>query len=237
MNIGPCVYPRCNDGQGNPVLTSLGVCDQCRPRYSQTLTWLADDYATLRVGLPSPAVRGVRVRTGAREGFGHPAEWASDEARSVALLVNQIEDGLREYAGQEPADHPGVFQDRLAFQGFGYLGLHFETLCTYPGAAVAATAIVDKHRTIRAGLGYTRQADKLPTPCPRCNTTGLVALGGKHTTIECQACGHRVRPEHYEFLTKVAADNAITTRRASDWDLLDRYDTQPTAAPTPGGTP
>ncbi|MFC3299622.1 hypothetical protein FJV46_10615 [Arthrobacter agilis] len=224
MSTGPCTYPRCTDGEGNPVLTSLGICDNDRIRYGQVIRWLADDYATLRLGLPSPTIRGVRVRTTTREEFGHPAEWASDEARSIALLLNQIEDGLREYSGQEPADHPGIFQDRLALQGFAYLALHFESLCTYPEAGTAATAIVDKHRTIRAGLGYTRQADKLPTPCPKCNTVGLVSLGGNRAVIECQACGHRVRPEHYEYLTKVAAETAITTSRASDWDLLDRYD-------------
>lgn len=236
MSIGPCAYPRCNDGTGNPVLTSLGICDDDRARLRTALYRLADDYATLRLGLPAPVVRGVRVRTSTRQEFGHPAEWASQEARSIALLVNDIEDGIREHAGQDPASHPGIYQDRLAQQGFAFLHLHFELLCTYPKAAEAAAAIVDKHRTIRAGLGYTRQADKLPTPCPRCNTVGLVSLGGNRAVIECQACGHRVRPEHYEYLTKVAAESAVTTRRASDWDLLARYDsTNP--APTTGGTP
>lgn len=229
MSIGPCAYPRCNDGEGNPVLTSLGICDDDRVRYAQVLKWLADDYATLRIGLPSPSIRGVRVRTSANESFGHPAEWASDEARSIALLVNQIEDGIREYGGQDPASHPGTYQDRLALQGFAYLALHFELLCTYTEASTAAAAIVDKHRTIRAGLGYTRQADKLPTPCPKCNTVGLVSLGGKSTSIECQACGHRVRPEHYEYLTKMAADAALSTRRTSDADLVTRYDTRESA--------
>jgi hypothetical protein len=227
VSIGPCAYPRCNDGEGNPVLTSLGICDDCRIRYVQVLHWLAEDYALLRSTLPSPAIRGVRVRTSTRQEFGHPAEWASDEARSIALLVNQVEDGIREYDGQDPASHPGIYQDRLAHQGFVYLNLHFELLCTYPAAGAAAEAIVDKHRTIRAGLGHTRQADKLPTPCPRCNTVGLVSLGGNRAVIECQACGHRVRPEHYEYLTKLAADNAVERCRASDWDLLDRYDTRP----------
>jgi hypothetical protein len=93
-----------------------------------------------------------------------------------------------------------------------------------PNAAVAAAALVDKHCTIRAGLGYTKRADRLLTPCPRCNTVGRVSYGGKRAYIECQACTYRVRPEYYEHLTKVAAENPTVTARANDWTLLDRYD-------------
>ncbi len=219
MSIGPCLYPRCG-GHADPVLTSLTICDGCRGKYWRLLRWLAEDYVVLRSQLPAPVVSGARVRSSSQVGFGHPAEWASDEARAIAVLVSQVEDALREFVSDRPASHLFGPELRLAVDGFAYLRTRFEALCTFPAAGHAAEELVERHRKIRAGLGFSRRVERLTVPCPRCNLLTLEADGSCGETIMCSQCGHRVRAGNYSLLVEVA----VGVVQSQDDDLLDRYD-------------
>lgn len=121
-----------------------------------------------------------------------------------ALLSAALETAVRERHVKENV-HTGVRAPRLAvrsresvFLANADVALIAETIDrdTPSSRFFAATglrfskATAVRRRDIRqddAGLGYTRQADKLPTPYPKCNTVGLVSLGGNRAVIECQA--------------------------------------------------
>ncbi len=228
--VGRCVYPRCIGTDGKPLLTTLGVCEPCRGRYRQLLSWLADDYAQLHIMLPAPVRRGISVRSSSKESFGHPAEWASDEARHVATLLYQIEDALRLYRGVRQRDGWGIREVRLVHRALTYLVNCFDDLCTFPGAELAAEELTKWHYKLRAALGHTRRAEYLALPCPKCNLLKVAAA--PHTGRPfCEACGHRIRAEFVPSLTSFA----VRIVQTIDDELVAAYDAANAVSDTPEG--
>lgn len=207
--VAPCIYPGCDDGYGNPELTTQRMCHPSRNRYHKLLRWLTEDYVTLKASMPPPA-KGETIRHGAPTSFGHPAEWASDTCRDIAGLLNDIEDQLRTTTNTGPALYVAP-EPVLVRNAYRYLTNHFETLCTYPNAGPTAQAVNDTHHTIRSALGKTRFVQKLPTPCPSCDTHALVRTIHQ---ITCESCDRIILEEEYPFLARMVLDS-----------LIDAYDT------------
>ena len=55
MNVSPCVHPRCSNADGDPRLTTTGMCEPCRRRYRRELDWLSADYWQIAATMPTPA--------------------------------------------------------------------------------------------------------------------------------------------------------------------------------------
>lgn len=206
--VAPCVYPRCDDGHGDPELTGDGICDSCRRRYRRLLGWLAEDYVAVKTMMPAPVrpAAGGRYVAASRRSYGHPAEWASDTAALIAYVLGWVEDGLRDTLGDEPPPHPRTVEAHRVEHALAYLTARFDALCVYPAALDTAVELVDLHALVRRSLGLTRFVQRLPTPCPDCGTAALLRSVGQ---IECGQCATVIREEHYPFLTRVVIDDLI----------------------------
>lgn len=208
--IAPCCYPRCDDGGGNARLTHDGICAPCQDRYGRLLGWLALDYVTLRVEMPAPTGKAAERVTASTEP-GHPAEWASDTAALIAYVLNEVEDGLREHQGDDPAPHPGTMEPRRVVHAIRYLQPRVDKLATYPGAQATARELVDLHGQVRGALGHARQRQHVAAPCPECDLLTLYRTVDRSTVdeITCEACGHRIAAEHYGLYARIVLDEAI----------------------------
>jgi ribosomal protein L37AE/L43A len=213
--VQPCVYPGCDAGEGQPALTTQVMCGRSRRRYRREVDWIVMDYVTLKMTMPAPVKRGGSIRSSNLRSYGHPAEWASDKAAEIAQALNWIEDGLRDHLGYAPPPNPGVDHNRLVAHAYKLLTDKFDDLCTYPIAGDSATEIHDLHTDVRRLLGQTRFVQRLPTPCPACDTAALVRTVDQ---IACEECGEVIKPEHYDFMATVILDELITaydTREAA----------------------
>jgi hypothetical protein len=211
-NIAPCVYPGCMDVDGNPRLTREVICGSSRRHYRMLLDRLVCHYKLLRADLPqfSPPTDERLMRVASRE-YGHPAEWASDAARSIADHLNWTHDALAEHLSHDPPPHPGSREVGRVAVAHHYLAAWFDDLCVFPGAGDTATATYDLDREIRRGLGMTNPVWHVPLPCP-VQTCGLLTLyrhAGENECVECRACGQVIRPEHYGLLARMILDEMI----------------------------
>jgi len=211
-NISPCAYPGCRDDDGNARLTREVICEPSRRHYRKILDRLAMHYVVLRMTLPKPvpATRERVMRVVAKE-YGHPAEWASDMARAVADQMGEAHDGLADHLRHDPPPHPGSREYGRVAHAHHYLTSWFERLCEYPAAGDTAEALYDLDRVIRRGLGQTDPRRHLPVPCPGCELLTLVQeIDGAGTdSVECQACGHLIRAEHYGLWTRMLVDDML----------------------------
>jgi ribosomal protein L37AE/L43A len=216
--IAPCVYPNCHDMDGNPRLTHDIICQASRYQYRRTLDWLALDYVHLKstMGTPTRGGSEVRYESPKSKSFGHPSEWASMTCTEIASALNWAEDGLRDHLGHTPGIRPDARETIVVSHGYRYLTAQFEGLCEYPAAGDTAGELDELHRKIRRHLGLTRWVQRLPTPCPWCDTLALVRTVGQ---IDCEACGKTIDEKHYEWLAGHIIDR-----------LIDDYDTQAATA-------
>lgn len=207
MPVAPCAYPGCDDGEGNAALTTDVICTRSRRHYRKVLDWLTIDYVTVKTQMPKPAKRTAGAQRRAQREYGHPAEWASDMAREIAEVMNLIEDGLRDYRGDEPPPNlRTAAEPRVVEHARRYFDVRFDDLCTYPAAADTAVELDDLHQKVRRALGQTRFAQRIPTPCPECDVAALVRTVDQ---IDCRSCGAQIPESHYEFFANVLIDEVI----------------------------
>ena len=114
----------------------------------------------------------------------------------IASAFNWAEDGLRDYLGHTPGIRPDARENIVVAHGYRYLTAQFDGLCVYPAAGDTATELADLHGKIRRHLGLTRWVQRLPTPCPWCDTAALVRTVGQ---IDCEMCGKTIDEKHYEW--------------------------------------
>lgn len=216
MGVSPCKYPKCADRNGDPELTPDGMCFRCQRRFARTLGWLVMDWVNLSTNLPTPARRGRQERRTAQKVFGHPAEWASDTAAAITSVLNEHHEALADYLGDTPAPHPGVSEHRRVRAAWDYLECRIDRLAATDFGHDAAVDICDLHGQTRARLGLTRPRQILPTPCPACELRTLFrTIDIKHDSIECGACGHTIREEHYPFYTRMVLDTILSIDQAA----------------------
>jgi ribosomal protein S27E len=210
-NISSCPYPGCRDSDGNPRLTRDVICDASRRHYATIIDRLVLHYVLLRATLPKPVPPpGERVmRIVARE-YGHPAEWASDTARSIADHFGETHEALAEHLHHRQPRGLRAESQRVS-DAHHYMTVWFEQLCTWPAAGDTAEALVDLDRDVRRGLGKTDPQRHLPVPCPQCELLTLVrSLDHAGTDeVECRACGHVIHAEHYGLWTRMLVDDML----------------------------
>lgn len=216
MGISPCTFPNCRDMNGDPQLTSLGMCEPCQRRFARLIGWLVMDWVHLATELPTPARRGRQERETAQKVFGHPAEWASDTAAEIAGILNEHHEGLADELGDSPPPHPGTSEAVRVRAAWDYLECRVDRLAASSFGGDAAVDIKDLHGQVRSRMGLTKPRQLLPTPCPSCELRTLfrsVDVGAD--SIDCGNCGHTIREEHYPFYTRVVLDTLLAEERAA----------------------
>lgn len=226
----PCVYPNCDDGSDpedlTPRLTKHVICGPCRKRYAKVLHWLVVDYVTLKSSLPQPVEVGQGRRPHVKRpgGVGHPRAWASDTARDIADLFNQLEDDVREQVGDSAGPSPSVLEAARVQHAYRYLTARFDELCTHPASGDVSESLATLHSRIRGASGYRRHFRTLEAPCPNCDLAGFLEIGDGEGTdrIECGACHESIPERMYDFFVKTLAEGALDA-------LIAEYDTREAA--------
>jgi hypothetical protein len=191
------------------------MCKHCQRRFARLLGWLVMDWVHLATALPTPSAGGRQEVRTSQKVYGHPAEWASDTAADIAAVLNATHDALADHLGHRSAPtSPGeVFRVRAAWD---FLECRIPELALYSGGEDAAIEMRDLHGKIRSRLGLTRPRQLLPTPCPACDLRTLFrSIDAYNDSIECGACGHIIREEHYPFYTRLVLDTILSTDQAA----------------------
>lgn len=224
MSIGPCQYPRCNDGHGEPVLTTYGMCEDCQDRYARLLGWLRDDYVHLVTEFPKPASNGTPAgQAPAKLGYGHPAEWASNEAQELAALLTEVHNNLDETLGRALPLHRTTGEALRVAEAIRVLSLNIPALCNMPGAGDVADELNAAHGHIRRSLGQARLIHRLPTPCAKCGYRSLIRSPGQDS-IECQNCGKRYTADDYARLLRYEVGAGLQDVAGQRDDAIAAYD-------------
>lgn len=211
MKVAPCVYPSCSGDEGQPVLTSLTVCDDCRHRLRRLLDDVALDYARLKRYMPKPAPSGTGGGGGGQKSFGHPAEWASSTAQDIARNLNEIHDDLADVLGATPAPHPGTDEAGQVARAHRFLVANFPALCTASVLDWAAVVWSESHTGVMRSLGMTRMVKRLAAPCPTCGVCAMVLIPAprprrgqppQDAFIQCRECGADFDAAAYDGYTR-----------------------------------
>lgn len=214
MTIAPCIYPKCSDTDGNPILTTLTICDPSRHHYRRNLDRIVLDYIEIATTMPTPITTDINHTRGPQGTPGHPRAWASDTLRHIAEILDGAETSLRDHRHDTPPAPPGTIREaRLVNRAWTYLTHHFDDLCTYPGAQATATEVYDTHNHIRRALGHTTITTRLPTACPWCELTTLVRTIDRaaNDTISCDNCHHTITDDLYTWFARRELDHLIDT--------------------------
>ena len=191
----------------------------------RTLHYLTLDYLTLTTQFPTPP-RTPGRRTPSRE-YGHPAEWASVTATTIADDLTSWHDYMAEHRGERRPRRKrlGTTRDGLDIWQYAaqpqarvaaavrYLEPRIEQLCEL-APAEALKELPDLHHTVRRTLGYTRPHHILPIPCPNqdCELRTLTRTQGiGQDFIVCGHCGYTIKAVHYPLLVRIALDTIVDT--------------------------
>ena len=198
-----------------PPITEAEICDRCRSRLRRAIDRIIYDYCLLHAWMADP-IRHVNsdadTRRGGSKAFGHPAEWASDTMRRLALALWSWEDAVRDHLGHSPVPSPGRAESRIVAESWRYLTAQFDALANFPGSSTALSELEDLHGRLYAGLGRSREVRRLPTPCPDCGNVTLrwtVDFGRDSITCVTDGCGREVKPEHYLLYARVSLDELV----------------------------
>lgn len=227
----PCRYPGCKDHEGNPRITSDGMCitthrngqnSGCQTRFRQDITRLILDWVNLHHYMPTPLLREQTRRTTSRE-YGHPAEWASDTAAHIAGLLNDIHDNLAEALNATPPPHPGTTETVRIRAAWKFIDPRIQDLARQEWAGDSAEEVRQLHGRIRSRLGHSNPTETIPMPCPndRCGLRTLERRIRPGTDlITCGNCGYTVKDDrdgsNYRWLVRVCLDTLITASDARE---------------------
>lgn len=232
--IAPCIFPGCRDDDGNPVLTSIGTCPDCHPKFHRLITDVTLDYVNLKHNMPKPVAKNKAGRgSPSRAGYGHPAEWASDTAAEIKETLFWLTEELASELLAEPPLRLGSDEAAVVRESHRYLLNNFDWLARMPMAEHAALELTELHKAVREGMGHTRMGERLPAPCPSCDVAALVrreptrpryrGMAGQDGYIRCANCARELALTSYDALVASSVANVATERAADIDDALARY--------------
>lgn len=205
MTVSPCKYPGCDRDNGDPQLTDLGMCEPCQRRYGRLLEWLVEDWAILHTVMPAPVRRSASAKSSNRV-YGHPREWASDTAASIAGRMYWTAAELAEALGEKPPRR-AIREAGTLRAAYRYLEPRVEQLALMEGAEAAAAELNELHRRTRSALGKTRAVARLKgVPCLECNACALVL---SEDNAVCESCGRIFERRLFGLVARHWVDSLI----------------------------
>lgn len=196
-------------------------------RLRQTIYWLTLDWITLRNQPPTLPVQRLQdvARSSNVRDYGHPNEWASDNARDIVDILTSWHQLLAEHRGETPpvkgittggngwrtTTPAPLSEQRRVIAAWRYLEPRIEQL-TQIVEPEALQELPDLHHRIRRTLGLTKPRYTLPIPCPNndCSLRTLTRIHGiGQDFICCDTCGYTVKDRHYPFLIRLSLDALI----------------------------
>jgi hypothetical protein len=199
--------PGCRvQGRGDTVTPEDTRTDPDRLRH--TLHHLCLDWLLLHTTLPHPP-RGARTRTSNVRCYGHPAEWASDMAATIAAILTSWHDLLAEHRSETPPPKAPNEQIRI-LAAWKYLEPRCHQLCQIVDSE-ALDELPALHNHIRTVLQLNPARYLLPIPCPGCELRTLSReTGAGRDLIMCGNCGWHCTDSHYGWLIHMTLD-AVNT--------------------------
>ncbi|ADG97646.1 conserved hypothetical protein [Segniliparus rotundus DSM 44985] len=208
MSARPCVHPGCRDKFGDRRLVADGMCRGCRNQLRRTLGLIAADYERLAL-LPRPQGPDTLGRKATPEGFGHPAERASELCAEIAESLVRAHQLLAcVLGGLGPSEN--LSQAAHVAQSRQWLDERLETICELDHAGKLASE-----------WGELRERTK-----PYGVAAPMVWLGGKCPGCEnltVWRCWDEVE-EHYDRIVCSVCDWEPDEGEIADW--LDQYQAQ-----------
>lgn len=188
------------------------MCARSRRHYWNRVQGLVALYAEIKTAMPS-LTRGEVSSSGTSKSFGHPAQWASDTAREIARLLNDLEDDLRDTLGHAPPPNEHTTSEaRMVDHAWKYISNRFDALCTHPAAGDLAQGVLDLHSRIRGAMGYRRRFRYLPgVPCRACDVVGYMVAGDGEGSdrITCEKCDAELPPQLVEFTIRTVSEERL----------------------------
>lgn len=195
------------------------VCTRCRYQIEAAIGALWDDYTSLNALFLVPTEHaGSEIRSGA-PGSRVPLNVYSD------ALMNDIVDTVYRCAALITPEPAASAQTRLAqvVTCRGIVLRNIDTLLAAPprkhllwnragddyvaemlDGVQLALALVALHRRAVMLVGVERPRDRMPVPCPRCESRQLGKNAGS-TDVDCRSCGSVWSEADYHRLTQIGA--------------------------------
>lgn len=181
-------------------------------RIARLLDWLVIDYITLRNFPPLPRSddNGRTSPRGSRE-YGHPGQWASDRARSIADCLDQTDEALRDHLDHLPPPPRNRAEARVVNHAYISLKARISDLATYPGAEAFIEEATTIHQFIGRTLGYSRQRRTITVPCPSCQMVPVfrTVYDDRRDVIECHHCGREIKENEYGLWAQIVVDQLL----------------------------
>jgi hypothetical protein len=186
--------------------------NQPKPQHTrQLLDRTLTDYVLLRTQFPHPVRAIGRSAPRKSRTYGHPAEWASDTSRTIADLLDETNAALRDHLKLTPPPPRQRAESRVVMHAYNTISGAINQFCDWEYAPDAIIEIKDVQHYIRKCLGYNRQRQHLPTPCPTCQQLGLVREVhlDRRDHIQCMNCGGEIRELEYGLFSRVIIDELL----------------------------
>lgn len=169
------------------------------------------DYVTLRATYPTPKIDSTRTAPRGSRTYGHPAQWASDQARKIADCLDSSNEALRDHLNHLPPPHRNRAEARVVNYAYQSLKSRLEYLPQWPGYEDFLTEARDIHYEIRRALGHTRQRSTIGLPCPNCSSIPVfrTLFDDHRDVINCEHCGYEVNETEYGLFVRIVLDDLL----------------------------
>lgn len=149
---------------------------------------LALDWLMLHTRMPKPVATSIR-RSRTLE-YGHPAEWASDQAAHITDILASWHELVADHRNETPPP-PATSCERIrVVRAWRYLEPRIEQLCTLVDAE-DLKELAEIHQRIRTVLKLDDEHELwLPIECGRCQHKTVFSGTGQHYgRLRCHHCG------------------------------------------------
>lgn len=185
---------------------------QMNTRHVATLLdLLVIDYISIRETMPNPKTPRTRTAPQGSREYGHPAQWASDTAKTIADCLDTTDEAIRDHLGHLPPPPRARAESRVVNHAYLSIKARIETLADYPGTQAFIEEANEIHNGIRRALGHNRQRNVLAVPCPGCSNLPVfrTVYDDRRDVIECPHCGYEIKEMEYGLYARILVDELI----------------------------
>ena len=189
---------------------SDGLCVGHALRARRLIDHLVADYVTIRATMPVPTGSGRSAPRESRVST-HPAETASDVARSIADVLDGASESLRDHLGHLPPPPRARAEGRVVAHAWATITARWDTFTAYPGTQSVLADLRHADRDSRRLLGIAGASVALPIRCLECETKSVFRTVGmdRSDRVHCETCGWWIDARHYGLLTRAVLDQLL----------------------------